>query len=80
MFLSDEWHALSFSTKPKGQAIYRLVSIQESFWAGVEEVCAISEPLVKILWLMETSPQWATCMAMDRAKESICAYYEDKGD
>ena len=53
MFLSDEWHALSFSTKPEGQAIYRLVSLQESFWAGVEEVCAISEPLVEVLRLVD---------------------------
>ena len=27
MFLSDEWHALSFSTKPEGQAIDRLLSL-----------------------------------------------------
>jgi hypothetical protein len=33
MFLSDEWHALSFSTKLEGEAISRLVSYQESFWA-----------------------------------------------
>ena len=42
MFLSDEWHALLFSTKPEGQVIYRLVSLQQSFWAEVEEVGAIS--------------------------------------
>ena len=53
MFLSYEWHALSFSTKPEGQAIDRLVSFRESFWAGVEEVCAISEPLVKVLRLVD---------------------------
>ena len=33
--------------------MYRLVSLQESFWAGVEEVCAISEPLVKVLRLVD---------------------------
>jgi hypothetical protein len=81
MFLSDEWHALSFSTKPEGEAICRLVSYQESFWAGVEEVCAISEPLVKVLHLVDGDKPTMGYLyeAMDRAKESICAYYEDKG-
>jgi hypothetical protein len=62
MFVSHEWDDLSFSHKPEGEAICRLVSYQESFWVGVEEVVSISEPLVKVLWLMETNPQWAICM------------------
>ena len=44
---------LSFSRKPEGEAIYKLVSYQESFWVGVEEVVAISEPLVKVLRLVD---------------------------
>ena len=47
MFVSHKWDDLSFSRKPKGEAICRLVSYQESFWVGVEEVVSISEPLVK---------------------------------
>jgi hypothetical protein len=43
MFLSPEWHALSFSSKPEGQAIMRLVAYQESFWDAVNEVCTISD-------------------------------------
>jgi hypothetical protein len=47
MFVSHEWDDLSFIRKPEGEAICRLVSYQESFWVGVEEVVSISEPLVK---------------------------------
>jgi hypothetical protein len=32
MFVSHEWDDLSFSRKPEGEAICRLVSYQESFW------------------------------------------------
>jgi hypothetical protein len=39
MFLSEEWRALTMSRKPEGEAICRLVSYQEDFWAGVQEVC-----------------------------------------
>jgi len=53
MFLSDEWHGLSFSCKPKGEAICKLVPYQESLWAGMEEVVSISEPLVKFLRLVD---------------------------
>eukprot|EP00253_Pinus_taeda_P036583 PITA_36583 len=37
MFLSDKWRALTFSRKPEGEAICRLVSYQENFWVGVQE-------------------------------------------
>jgi hypothetical protein len=48
----------------------------------VEEVCAISEPLVKVLRLVDGDKPTMGYLyeAMDRAKESIHAYYEDKGD
>lgn len=62
MFLSDEWHALSYNTRPEGVTIARLVSYNEGFGTGVEEMCAIGEPLVRFfVWLMEISLQWATC-------------------
>ena len=43
---------------------------------------AISEPLVKVLCLVdgEKPAMGYLYEAMDRAKESIHAYYEDKGD
>ena len=31
MFISPKWRALSFSTKPEGQATFRLVAYDESF-------------------------------------------------
>jgi hypothetical protein len=82
MFASHEWDDLSFSHKPKGEAICRLVSYQESFWVGVEEVVSISEPLVKVLRLVDGDKPTMGYLyeAMDRAKEDICAYYDDKGN
>jgi hypothetical protein len=49
---------------------------------GVEEVCAISEPFVKVLRLVDgDKPKMGYLYeTMDRAKESICAFYDDKGD
>eukprot|EP00253_Pinus_taeda_P032232 PITA_32232 len=82
MFLSEEWCALTMSHKPEGEAICRLVSYQEDFWAGVQEVCTITEPLVKVLRLVDSEKPAMGYLyeAMDRAKESIRAYYDDKGD
>jgi len=82
MFLSDEWHALTINRKSEGEAICRLVSYQESFWAGVEEVCNITEPLVKVLRLVDGDKPAMGYLyeAMDRAKEAVHSYYDDKGD
>eukprot|EP00253_Pinus_taeda_P018426 PITA_18426 len=82
MFISKEWCALPISRKPEGEGICKLVSYQEDFWAGVQEVCAITEPLVKVLRLVDGEKPAMSYLyeAMDRAKESIRAYYDDKGD
>ena len=82
MLLSQDWRELSISRKPEGEGICRLVSYDQSFWAGVEEVCAISEPLVRVLQLIDGEKPTMGYLyeAMDRAKEVICTYYEDKGD
>eukprot|EP00253_Pinus_taeda_P013240 PITA_13240 len=82
MFLLDEWCTLTFSRKLVGETIRRLVSYQENLWAGVQEVCSITEPLVKVLRLVdgEKTAMGYLYEAMDRAKESIQAYYDDKGD
>jgi hypothetical protein len=62
IFLSNEWHGLSFSLEPEGEAICKLDSYQERFWARVEDVCVNSEPLVKVLRLVNGDyPQRATC-------------------
>jgi hypothetical protein len=49
---------------------------------GAEEVCAISEPLVKLLRLVDGDKLAMGYLyeAMDRVKESIRAYCYDKGD
>jgi hypothetical protein len=82
MFVSHEWDDLSFSRKLEGETICRLVSYQESFWVGVEEVVSISEPLVKVLQLVDGDKPVMGYLyeAMDRVKEAIRAYYDDKGD
>jgi hypothetical protein len=48
----------------------------------VNEVCTISEPLVKVLCLVDGDKPAMGYLyeAMDRATESIRAYYVDKGD
>eukprot|EP00253_Pinus_taeda_P010825 PITA_10825 len=82
MFLSQDWCALSTSRKPEGESICRLVSYYQRFWAGVEEVRAILKPLARVLWLVDGyKPAMGYFYeAMDRAKEAIHVYYEDKGD
>ena len=82
MFLSDEWASCVYSTKADGQAIAQLVLHDQTFWARLREVCAISEPLVKVLHLVDGGRPTMGYLyeAMDRAKEAIHRYYEDKGD
>ena len=82
MFLSEKWRALPMSRKPEGEVVCRLVSYQENFWAGVQEVCVVTKPLVKVLQLVdgEKPAMGYLYEAMDRAKEAIRSYYDDKGD
>ena len=71
---------LHISRREDGKAIARLV-YTDSFWEGVEEVCSISEPLVKALRLVDSDKPTMGYLyeAMDRAKESIRSYYVGKG-
>eukprot|EP00253_Pinus_taeda_P001725 PITA_01725 len=63
-----------------GKAIAKMV-YSESFWHGVEEACAVSEPIVKVLRLVDgEKPAMAYLYeGMDRTKEAIRSYYADKG-
>eukprot|EP00253_Pinus_taeda_P004546 PITA_04546 len=72
--------ALSISRKPKGEGICRVVAYDQSFWAGIEEVCAISEPLVRVLRLVDGDKPAMGYLyeAMGRANKAIRAYYEEK--
>ena len=82
MFLSDEGAACVYSTKHDGQAIAQLVGHDLVFWSGVGEVYTISEPLVKVLRLVDGEKPTMGYLyeAMDRAKEAIYRYYENKGE
>jgi hypothetical protein len=48
----------------------------------VQELCTISEPLVKVLHLVDGDKPAMRYLyeAMDRAKEAIHRYYENKGE
>ena len=62
MFVCDEWRDSTYSRKEDGKAIARLV-YSDSFWEGVAEVCSVSEPLVKVLRLVDSDqPTRAICM------------------
>ena len=80
MFVCDEWHECRYSKREDGRAIARLVYLN-SFWEGMEEVCSISEPFVKVLRLVDGDKPTMPYLyeAMDRAKEAIRCYYVGKG-
>eukprot|EP00253_Pinus_taeda_P014809 PITA_14809 len=82
MFLSEEWRALPMSRKTKGEAVCKLISYQKDFWAEVQEVSVVNEPLIKVFRLVdgEKPAMGYLYEAMDRAKKAIRAYYDDKGD
>ena len=79
MFVCDEWRDYRYSRREDGKAIARLVYL-DSFWEGMEEVCSISEPLVKVLRLVDGDKPTMPYLyeAMDRAKEAIQSYYVGK--
>ena len=81
MFVCDEWHDCAYNKREDGRAIAKLVYI-DSFWEGVEEVCAVSEPLVKVLRLVDSDKPTMGYLyeAMDKAKEIILSYYVGKGN
>jgi hypothetical protein len=82
MFLSHEWVACVYSTNQDGQAIAQLVRHDQRFWSAVGEVCTVSEPLVKVLRLVDDDKPTMGYLyeAMDTAKEAIYRYYDDKGE
>ena len=54
----------------------------QTFWSAVGEVYTVSEPLAKVLRLVDGDKPTMGCLyeAMDRAKEAIYRYYDDKGE
>ena len=81
MFLSNEREACVYSTKQDGQDIAQLMGHDQRLWSAVGEVCIISEPLVKVLWLVDGDKTAMDYLyeAMDKTKEAIYRCYEDKG-
>ena len=75
MFVCDEWRDCAYNRRENGRTIAKLV-YTDSFWEGVEEVCAVSEALVKVLRLVgsDTPVMGYLYEAMDRAKETIHNY------
>jgi hypothetical protein len=80
MCVFDEWRDSTYSRKEDGKSIARLV-YSESFWEGVAEVCSVTEPLVKVLRLVDSDKPIMGYLyeAMHKAKEAIWAYYVGKG-
>jgi hypothetical protein len=60
------------STRWDGRAIVEIMYI-DSLWEGEEEVCTVSEPLAKVLFLVNGDKPTMGYLfeAMDRAKEAI---------
>jgi hypothetical protein len=79
IFVSDEWQDCAYSKREDGRAIARV--LYDSFWEGVVEVCSMSEPSVKVMRLVDSEKLVPGYLyeAMDRAKETIWAYYVGKG-
>eukprot|EP00253_Pinus_taeda_P012325 PITA_12325 len=69
-----------YNKRQDGKAIAKMV-YSKTFWRGAEEACVVSEPIVKVLRLVDgEEPTMAYLYeGMDRAKEAIRSYYADKG-
>ena len=76
MFCSQQWKD---STKPKALSVKASV-LGDSLWDKVTEIVSFSEPLMKVLRLMdgEKPPMGYIYEGMDSAKEAIKTFY--KGD
>eukprot|EP00253_Pinus_taeda_P012842 PITA_12842 len=80
MFVSDDWRNCRYNKRPDGKAIAKMV-YSEIFWHGVEEACAVSKPIVKVLRLVDGEKPAMPHLyeGMDGAMEAIRSYYADKG-
>ena len=76
MFVCDEWRDCAYSRREDGKTIAKLV-YTDAFWEGMEEVCSVSEPLVRVLRLVDGDKPAMGYLyeAMDRAKETIQNFY-----
>jgi len=79
MFCSQQWLFWKDGTKPDAMSV-KLSVFKDDLWDKVTEIVSMSEPLVKVLRIMDgDKPAMGYIYeGMDRAKESIKAFY--KGD
>ncbi|GLJ27231.1 hypothetical protein SUGI_0533890 [Cryptomeria japonica] len=81
MFVSAEWMESSFTTQANGIAVAEYM-YSTTFWESIEQIVEFSEPLVKILRLVDGDkpPMGYVYEAMDRAKEVIKSKLENNRD
>eukprot|EP00253_Pinus_taeda_P004506 PITA_04506 len=79
MFCSQQWIFWKDSTKPKALTV-KVFVLGDSLWEKVTEIVSFTEPLLKVLRLMDgKKPAMGYIYeGMDRAKEAIKIFY--KGD
>ena len=79
MFSCDEWNASQWSKRLESKDIVDKV-FEKTFWKKAEEIVLFSEPLVKVLRMVDgDKPAMGFIYeAMDQAKEAIKEAYGDK--
>lgn len=77
MFSHSEWLSSIYSRRPDAQAIKSLLYL-DRFWRSAHEVVSVSEPLVKILRIVDGDMPAMGYMyeGIERAKLAIQAYYK----
>ena len=79
MVSSDEWSSSKWARRTDGKDCKKKI-LESSFWKKAAEVLKITEPLVKVLRLVdgERLAMGYIYEAMDQAKEQIRASYKDR--
>lgn len=77
MFSHSDWSSSMYSRRPDAQAI-KCVLYSERFWKSAHEAVSVSEPLVKILRIVDGDMPAMGYMheGMERAKIAIKVYYK----
>ena len=79
MFSCDEWNASQWSKKAEGKDVVDKI-YEKTFWKKAEEIVLFSEPLVKVLRMVDGDKPTMGFIyeAMDQAKEAIKEAYGGK--
>ena len=54
MFVSKEWNSSSHAKKPNGKEVEKIVMKDNQFWADVGYVLKSTQPIVKVLRLVDS--------------------------